>query len=361
MILYLKHKNTVLAKLDYNLGVNIIEQYHSFYFQNNIESWVEGRKTLVSRKYALDLYKQGDIRTTKDFILVSKCLSIEDCYWITDSINDKWEKFSLFRQSFSRILTSIASGLSGFNGNPIRTPSPEYTIGGNSCKFLRHEDGFVYLYKTSGGLSELSYSGVYSEFLVSQLLDCLGVSNFVRYNIVQYDNRLFSKSKIFTSEDTELINICYLYDDAIHLDEHICHYSGKLLLQFRLMLIIDCIVNNVDRHDENISVIVKDGNIVGLAPMYDFDHALYYNVPLVGRSKSYILDCIKGDVPRTWVNHSFKEQFDFCIISDILPYIKRLCNFRFRNHDKYPMEPKRLDMINKLFQYKLRGYLDVRV
>ncbi|WP_461206324.1 HipA domain-containing protein [Clostridium sp. DL1XJH146] len=44
------------------------------------------------------------------------------------------------------------------------------------------------------------------------------------------------------------------------------------------MIVIDFLINNIDRHLRNFSVILKDGNIVKFAPLYDHGLSMYADI-----------------------------------------------------------------------------------
>lgn len=363
---YFKNKNMVLAELskvgDHFEIVNLYcdcSKIVLFMLRSNdaLNTWIDNRQTAIDRPYAIELFKQAGIKSRVDFVDISLCLSVTDTFWITLNYKQNWESVSLFRNSFTKVYTDIASGMYGFNGRRIKSPSPELGIDGNSKKCFKRYNSIISLYKTSGGLAELQYSGVYSEFLASQFLRALGIpfNKYTSYSIINYNNCLWSKCNLFTSDNIGLIAIEDIFDDFEHLEEHICHYKGAWLNDFKLLMIIDSLLLNVDRHGENISLIYDNNtfNILGLSPIYDFDHSLFYDVSLLNRSKDYIIEKVLCKFPRTYHSHLFEDQLKFCM-TDLL-YNRLLSlyksDFRFVNNDKFPMSSDRLDMINKVFKW----------
>ena len=367
---YFRYKNDILATV--KLVSNNIFSIEQLFVQpsailymlrdsNSFNKWISDRQGIF-RPFAGDIFKLGDIRSDIDFVDVSLCLSLKDCFWLCSDINLKWEDINLFSHSFSEAYTKIASGLEGFRGTVIKTPSPEFSVLGSSCKFFKRQYDGIYLYKSFGGLAELEYSGVYSEYFVSQLLQFLDL-DYVSYDIVKYDSRLFSKCKLFTSEYVNMIDIEDLVSDSIHLDEHIKHYSGVALKQFCDMLVVDALVFNVDRHCENIAMLFDNSlKIFRLAPIFDFDHSLFYDLSLINRSRDYISDGIRKYVPKTWANHTFIEQAKYCCYPELYFKLQKIKgNFEFTNHPKFPLNPERLNMINNVFRWnykRIMGVLD---
>lgn len=360
MIYYFKYKDSLLATFRllengvFTLIQNFTESNQVLYMLQSptaINKWVLDRQG-ISRPFAGDIFKLGDIKNDINFVDVSLCLSLKDCFWLSSDNSLKWKDSNLFDNSFSRAYTNIASGLERFKGVVIKTPSPEFSALGGSCKFYRKQSDGIYLYKTFGGIAELEYSGVYSEYLVCQLLEFLGMNNYVNYDIIEYDGRLFSKSKVFTNEFVNMIDIEDLVSDSIHLDEHIKNYRGIMLQQFCDMMVIDALVLNVDRHCENIAILY-DNNLTmySVAPMFDFDHSLFYDLPLINRTKNYVIEKLNSYMPKTWSDHTFKEQVRYCCYPELYKKLKTIRGtFEFKNHPKYPMTKERLKMINQVFR-----------
>lgn len=365
---YFKNKDSILAKVN-RIGDHFeiadiycdINNIVLFMLRSNdsLNSWIDNRQTAISRPYALELFKQAGIKSRADFVDISMCLSVTDTFWMTFDSGKKWEDVSLFRNSFTKVYTDIACGLHGFNGKQIKSPSPELGVDGNSRKCFKRCNNSIGLYKTSGGLAELQYSGVYSEFLSSQFLRALGLRSnyFTEYNIIRYNNCLWSKCNLFTNESIGLVAIENIFDDFDHLEEHINHYNGKFLFDYKLLMVIDAVLLNVDRHGENISFIFNTDTleIIGLSPMYDFDHSLFYDVSLLDRTNEYILERISCKFPRTYFGHLFKDQFNLCIVDIVYKQLLDLysSNFKFTNDRFNPMNTDRLNMINKVFRWYL--------
>lgn len=365
---YFKHKDNLLAELSAIGNIFHIERVYKNAFvlpmlRNDISfnTWIQGRQALFSRPYVTELFKTAGIRTILDFVNCTYCLSLSDCLWLCSDNDICWCDVSLFQNSFSKLFTDIAMCRHGFSGRVVRAMSPELSLGGNSMKFCRRSNGKILFYKSFGGMAELQYSGCYAEYFAGQLSAYLGVDNYVKYDLCMINNILWSVSGCYTSEDESEIAVGLLYDDAIHLDTHILKYRGVLNRQFRDMLILDCLLFNVDRHDGNIALMYdNDFNIVGLVPVYDFDHALFYDLPLIGRSWDYVMEGVQRYVPITYNDHTFKEQFNMCIYKEM--YDKLLnCfkEFEFVNHVKYPLCEGRLKGINSLFKWNLGRLLNI--
>lgn len=321
--------------------------------------WVYHRQTPLSRFNGLALLKTAGVTGRKSFVDATCCLSLRDTFWLSDKALS-WKSVSLFRNSFSKVYTDIASGVADFAGQIIKTPSPELSVLGNSCKFFKRAVNGIYLYKTSGGLAELQNSGVYAEFFASQLCNRIKVPH-VDYEVVRTRGTLFSRCKLFTSESLGLIDICNLCTDASHLDDHIRHYSGDSLIDFCNLMVVDCLLLNVDRHDENMGFLFDTDTLTMklFAPYFDFDNSLFVRDGLLNRSNAELKDFVFRKFPRTYVDHNFVDQFRMCITRDMYARLKVLqrSGFRFSNHVRYPLNKERLNRINWLFRWNLERLL----
>ena len=143
-----------------------------------IEVWVKHRSVPKNRAYVDTLLSAMGLSINRPFeiIRVSKGLSLNDCYWVTEEgFSGSFEKFNLYDNRFNRILGQIA--FSGYSGSNISgfSSSPEFTTNGILPKCWRRESGTIRLYK--GGTSGASNTGnePYSEFYASQIADVLNV------------------------------------------------------------------------------------------------------------------------------------------------------------------------------------------
>lgn len=354
---YFMNKNVVLAELSYKGSFHIVNRcnidsvlLYMLRSDVDINKWVTNRVTPIGRVGALNLYKQAGIVTDKDFVDVSMCLSVTDTFWISNG-GAVWEDVSLFRNPFSKVYTEIAMGLRGFNGYNVRTPSPELSIGGCSMKCLKKGNAGIYLYKTFGSMNELFCSGAFSEYFACQVAKYLGY-NCVDYDLCELNDMIVSRCKLFTSEAVGLVEIDCLCDDYKHIDEHLRHYRGVDLKQMCDMLILDAIVLNVDRHGGNFGMLFDTDTlqIIGVAPVYDLDHALLPTVPLVGKSDAYIMESVRCCLPKTYNDHTFVEQARYCMYEGL----RSFDSFSLKQHKKYKVSDERLNKLTRIIKWQVR-------
>ena len=384
-IFLFKFKDKVLATISYSLNsfhIETINVDHSVVFfmlrdDYMFNKWVEDRRTSIYRANYSELMKLAGVHNDLDFVLATLCLSVADSFWLVKSDNNiSWNSVSLFQNSFSSAYTKVASGQECFKGIVIKTPSPEMNVGGSSFKYVKRKDGVVSLYKSlsPGGLLgvETSFSGAFSEYFVTQLLDFIAMTNYyVRYDLVShstsYTDVVCSKCDFITNEDISMLDLedILIYESEDNYD-HYSQYIDELLHKFpessdylRFMMIVDCLTLNIDRHSENIAFLYDNAFNIKIAPMYDFDHSLFYDIGLKNITEKKYLEYIKNHVPRTYVNHTFEDQLRLCADNTTKPLLLHIYNnFNFIQHKTYRIDELRLENLNKIFKTTVKHYID---
>ena len=143
-----------------------------------VASWLSHRTIPKNRAYVHNfLSKCGlNINRPMSIVRVSKALSLNDCCWVVEEgFEGSFDKFNLYDNRFSRILSLIAFTGYGSSVTTSLMSSPEFTTNGMLPKCWRRVDGRILLYK--GGTSGASNSGnePYSEFYATQIAQTLGI------------------------------------------------------------------------------------------------------------------------------------------------------------------------------------------
>lgn len=227
-------------------------------------------------------------------------------------------------------------------------------------------DNDIYLLKSNGGLFELEYSNVYSEYFASQLAEFLGF-NHATYTLRKKSGILASCSKLFTDELVGLVNMNELFGDSVcgNVDSDIkcfCNLpnSSDILNDYRCLLMFDSLIHNPDRHTENYGLLFNTDNfeILGLAPIFDNDNALFNTVPLCGRSKDYIKERVNCIYPKTF-NGTFVQQGKYCLNDYLYEKLKLVStDFSFQNSKEYPLVQKRVDIMSALVRMTAKSIIN---
>lgn len=381
---YLKNKDTIIAILgttqNYNRPFFIIQfdnsrvywqRYSFFSCDERLNQWIEARHSPLGRKNVDTLYKETGIDSLYKYVMVSKCLSLNDTFWIVEEHSKlKWRDVSPYTNSFSRTLTNIAWGTIGIDGRGFSTESPELSTGGMSVKCWQRFDGEIYMLKTGGQFGELEFSNAYSEYFASQLAKFMGLHSFVDYDLRKKGDQIACAGKLFTSEFAGYFPICALFDerycgdidDDIRLFKSLSNInSERIIMLYKEMLLLDSLTFNVDRHTANYGFMVDNDSlkIITLAPIYDNDNSLFNRIGLLRRDISSITEDIKMMQPRTYGSHTFIEQARRCMNQELFDKTRNVSkNFEFKNHPKFPVNKDRLKRMSALVRWQANSIVN---
>ena len=250
---YLMCKNTKVLNLDtYDiLASNLLPGYvkKNHPSKETYHVWMKSRYSSSSNTLARKLqgiqFGQGNRSRINR---LTHALSFTDCYW------EKDETETILFQDISPYYTRFWDGLSEFNGESAPTL---YTDGCLPKKWLQSGELFkqgdlsleiecINLCKACGIPVEDGYTTP----------NGICVTNFTS-DMIMFENAKASGE----------------FDEYDFTDEDIVSKFGKSGVQ---MLVIDAIIGNGDRHAGNFGYLrnTDSGAYIGMAPLYDFDHAL---------------------------------------------------------------------------------------
>ncbi len=185
-------------------------------------------------------------------------LSFTDCYWMKD------EKNPITFEEVSPYFTSFWTGSTEFKNMAIPTL---YTPGFLNKEWRENR----HLFKEGNNLSIE--------------LDCIALCEACDIPVekgIKVDNGIELIN--FTNENVMLehANASGYIDEENFTEEDILNIFGIRGLQ---MLVIDAIVGNGDRHAGNFGFLrdSNTGKYLGMAPLYDFDHALDDTSPAINK------------------------------------------------------------------------------
>ena len=244
---------------------------------HNISGFLASRAVDSSRTNARVLKKIMDIHGEPDDMVAlhSHGATITDNYWF----RARGSKLRYRDISFETdIYSDIALNGSTYIYNRKSKLSPELTLTGSYEKCWKLIDGEWWMYKR-GNADEL-----FSELLCSRLAALMGIPT-AEYELVPGEAGII-RTRNFASEynfepmmsiagdDDSYDNVFY---NLARLETNSTVDSNAALARDYIRLILfDTIVNNVDRHNENLGL-MRDrntGTVVGLAPNFDNNLAL---------------------------------------------------------------------------------------
>ena len=328
-----------------------------------LESWLRHRTIPKNRAYVDSLLSAMGLSPNRpmDIIRLSKGLSLNDCYWVTEEgFDGSFEQCNLFDNRFSRILGQIAFTGHGSAHRPGGiSSSPEFTTNGMLPKCWRREKGVIRLYK--GGTEGASNTGFepYSEFYAAQIAQILRI-HAIPYHLSRWKGRLCSTCELFTSKHLSYMPIGRLVTrggmEAVRkFNETLGEEFVKALND---MIVFDALIYNVDRHFGNFGLLIdsKTNRIVSPAPLFDHGNSLFNLVALdiidnpsaMRKYAKTLLPCVYDDFvveARKYITHEQRNS------------LRKLLDFKFKRHPQYNLDSRRLSMLERMVSERAKEIL----
>ena len=213
----------------------------------------------------------------------SYALSLSDQYWIKPCESKlKYKDVNFFENDFGYSdFLDITFSKSNIK-RKINLMIPNNTTDGRLKKTWIIENGKRILIK--GGYKD-NPNAPLNEYLASMICDVLGI-NHITYELAVINEKLVSKCKDFIDKDTELITAhSILKDDLTGNYKDIYEKYIKILEDNGIndardnledMLLLDYLIMNVDRHLNNLGVIIDVNTLkwLSVAPIFDSGEAM---------------------------------------------------------------------------------------
>jgi len=330
----------------------------------SLERWLLRRVIPKNRAYVHEVLKTMGLSAgnTKGIIEVCKGLSLNDSFWVVrEDFEGMFADYNLFENNFTEVLALAAfTGEGSLNGaSQAQTTSPEPTTNGMLPKAWRNIDEKIVLYK---GASAIHKTEPYNEYYASQLADAMGLSPVI-YGLDEWKGKLASTCMLFTDKDTsfvsayELTHFSKYRSISSFYKEHDEESGTNLNDYFLSILAFDALIANTDRHFGNFGVLRdnKTGKIINSAPVFDNGQSLFYDGfdYDIKHHKEYLMTHVTAtrdsfdDIARVFCGNLQREQ------------LKKLMGFVFIPHEKYNMQPKRLQAIQNYIQTRAQELLNI--
>ena len=227
----------------------------------NIEKFIEGRCLDLSRPNARVLLKFLGITNKSESLipLYSYGACISDNYWFKPSGSKKtYEDIRFDNDFYSNI--ALNGGIPQLKS--FGSPSPELTNIGSFEKCWKLIDGEWWMYKKG------DEDQIFSELFSSRLAAKLGIPTAI-YEYDKGNVRTKNFASNYNFEPTYAL--CEDEEDYETVFEILKGLNEEIAKAYLLLLFFDCIVYNVDRHNNNYGVLRNkdNGAIVSLAPNFD--------------------------------------------------------------------------------------------
>jgi len=330
--------------------------------EEGVVDWLKKRIIPRNRAFVEEILKSmglgyGDMKGIVD---ICKGLSLNDSYWVVpENFDGKFSEYNLYENKFSEILSLVAYTGIGQKDKGLRT-TPELTTGGMLPKAWRIIEGKgIYLYK--GGTSGAANTGnePYSEYYACQVAEKMGL-NVVMYDLEKWKGMLASTCNLFTDIDTAFIQIGRIVKEGGL--EAVLNYNKELGDKFyqdvQGMLVLDAVIYNEDRHFGNFGILRdnKSGEILSTAPIFDNGLSLF------NFAMDKDLDDIK-EYAKTRTTPYYGVTYEN-IIKEVDKDLKNkllrnLIGFKFKRHEKYNLDEKRLCIIEDHIQDRVKYLLSI--
>ncbi len=307
--------------------------------KSNLHSWIENRKIPKHRQFAKNILQNLGVDSESNFLAyvdISFGLSLNDSLWIIPKNKDyKWADYNLYKNKFDTALQLCAFGI---NVEHNKSTSPEYTTNGMLKKCWIRKENEIFLFK--GSMQGEEAFGEYFSYQVAKIMKF----NAISYDLQEYHNNIVSSCPIFTNENRGFIPIGNLIEKEIKkgykaiLARHCENIYGKE--NFADLMVFDAIIGNIDRHLGNFGMIVDNNtsNFLQSAPI--FDNGLCV---LGWANKDEYLDI---DLNQTYFDLNFKAQLEKYIDIRHLDGLKKLADFKFKQHSDFKFDENLLQIFN---------------
>ena len=327
-----------------------------------VESWIKHRTIPKNRAYVDTLLTTMGLSQNRplDIIKISKGLSLNDCYWVTEEGNDEtFDKYNLYDNRFSRVLGQIAFTGYGSNLASIISSSPEFTTNGMLPKCWRRESGIIKLYK--GGTEGASNTGnePYSEFYASQIASALDI-NAISYSLSKWKGKLCSVCDIFTNKKLSFTPVGRIVRTGgiKAVRNFYASFGDEFSKALNDMILLDALIFNTDRHYGNFGFLVdsKTNKIIAPAPLFDHGNSLFNyagkdaleDENTMRKYAKTLLPCVYDsfiDEAKPVITHMQKNK------------LRSLLEFRFKRHSRYNLPKERLTLIEKMISERAKDLL----
>ncbi len=284
-----------------------------------LEPWLINRAIDSERNNSKILRRSLKIVSDKneEISLSVHAATLIDDYWFRPSKSKlHWKDVSFIDDLYSDL---ALNGKSSFLPS-VPKITPELTLTGSFEKCWKLINGEWFMIK-KGTDKEL-----FSEYFCSSLAKIMNIPTaeyFIKGNCIVTAN--FAEDFNFEP----ISSIAGSDDTYEHVFPLIFSLSKDIAKQYLILMYFDCLVNNVDRHNENYGLLRnrKNGKIVSLAPNFDNNVALtaVNGYPHDSkREKDGLIDCFEAFL---WDSEDASSIFISVELPDITPDdIKEICD-----------------------------------
>ena len=259
-----------------------------------------GFRCIPTKRPNIDRFlKDHGMHSRMELMAYGMALNLSDHYWIRPEGDDIcWDDISFFSNRFNEDAGRLLLGQEG-----ELTQSPDLSTDGVVPKIWTSNRRLL-----KGGTTRCRQQP-YNEVLASEVMRCLGIPH-IPYELIEDRGHVCSSCPCICSEDVEMIQArCLMMtaplDRNASIRSHLlgrcgCHGIGDIHPFLDMMIVVDHIMGNNDRHYNNFSALRDPETLEfsGFAPIYDTGSSLGYDIrtedvgacPVKGRTFKRRLD-----------------------------------------------------------------------
>jgi len=331
---------------------------------SSLLSWIKSRTIPKNREFVYKILRELNLNfdDIEGIVNISKSLSLNDCYWIVqEDFQGTFDEYNLYDNDFNKTLSLLAYTGYGSIKKQGFISSPEFTTNGMLAKAWRKnpqgKEG-IYLYKSGSKGCANCGKEPYSEFYAYQIAQKMGL-DVTPYSLGKWKGEVNSICKLFSSKEYSFVPIYRLvtegtWDAVLAYYQELGEEYYSALIE---MLIFDVLIVNSDRHFGNFGLLIdnKTNKIVKTAPIFDNGLSLFY-------------DAMEDDLERIDAfsqTKSMKNAGDFMLFATSIitsrekRSVRKLIGFTFEKRGAYNLSAKRLRVIEKFLQRRVKRLLEL--
>lgn len=274
-------------KTEYNT-ISSETDFHKF------KVWWKSRFIPSDRKYLKKALELLNLSSVDQLVSKTHCASLNDQYWTKlPEENVSWKDINFFTNDFDDSVGFVLLLNREKNFSEKSYNNPDFTTDGTLPKRWIIEDGKRYLIK---GTDSAFMQEPFNEYLAYILCSKLEINN-VAYQVLQTKNNegeteYLSKCENFITENTEFVPAYFIKESLkkSNNDSDYQHFikccnvlgADNIESDLNMMLFIDFIMANTDRHYRNFGLIRNTDTLkwIGLAPVFDTERSMFLTRPM---------------------------------------------------------------------------------
>ena len=276
---YVMEEDNVVAEFDKGVLVNIDKDRAPLIIQrtHDLIAFLSSRILDTSRTNARLLKRIMNVHGEEEYLIALKnhATSVTDNYWFRSKNSRlKYKDVSLESDIYNEI---------SLKGELVYFPkeaklSPQFSLLGSYEKCWKIIDNEWWMYKSE------SKEEMYSELISSKISSLLNIPTALYEIDKEYiRTKNFADKMIFEP----LSSLAGDNDSYGHVFSLLLDLDEELAKEYLKIIYFDALVNNVDRHNENLGFLrnKKSGKIISLAPNFDLNMSLFARNKLLGQNK----------------------------------------------------------------------------